>query len=276
MTGEISKAIDQVYADAQGSSFRAHLGASVLGHACARKVWYDFRWAHNVLHTGRILRLWERGHREEEQFIRCLRRIGFEVSDVDQDTGKQPVFSDHNGHFGGSRDALIWTEGNLFGLKGDGLSEFKTYGDKYFNQLKAKGVLTYSLSHFVQMQIYMHYFNLKWALYLAVNKNTDELYDEIILYAEEVALRYVDRAKAIIESQEAPPKIHDSESWWMCRMCDYRSVCHRGTTPDKNCRSCVFAQPVEDGKWRCNRFGSIIPEDFLPQGCGEWIPLRAS
>ena len=46
---------------------RAHLGASLLGHPCDRYLWLMFRWAVIEKFDGRILRLFQRGQREEAE-----------------------------------------------------------------------------------------------------------------------------------------------------------------------------------------------------------------
>lgn len=58
---------------------RWHLGASLIGEECIRKLWSTHRWLKHERHEPRMLRLFNRGHREEPAFIRMLRGIGFEV-----------------------------------------------------------------------------------------------------------------------------------------------------------------------------------------------------
>jgi len=71
---------------------RTHLGASLIGDECKRKLWYVFRWvkhdkmekegntpAENVANAGRLYRLFNRGHREEDRFIEWLEGIGVQV-----------------------------------------------------------------------------------------------------------------------------------------------------------------------------------------------------
>jgi hypothetical protein len=59
---------------------RGHLGASVLGAKCVRSVWYGWRWARpEEKHGGRLLRLFDRGQREENEFIGRLRDVGVTI-----------------------------------------------------------------------------------------------------------------------------------------------------------------------------------------------------
>lgn len=63
--------------------FREHLGASVIGDECHRKLWYQFRWVIKSDFDARMLRLFNRGHLEEERFIDYLRGIGCVVRPFD-------------------------------------------------------------------------------------------------------------------------------------------------------------------------------------------------
>lgn len=59
--------------------FRWHLGASLIGHECQRYLFYVYRWCFKEEFDGRMQRLFNRGHREEERFIQYLEGIGFKV-----------------------------------------------------------------------------------------------------------------------------------------------------------------------------------------------------
>src|SRR5574337_818227 len=72
---------------------RGHLGASVIGRPCERQLWYAFRWAYQEQFKGRMLRLFQRGHREEDWFAADLRSTGAQVHSVDPRTGQQFRFS---------------------------------------------------------------------------------------------------------------------------------------------------------------------------------------
>ena len=67
---------------------RGHLGCSILGHPCDRYIWLQFRYAVIEKFNGRMLRLFRRGHKEEESVVSDLRRIGIDI----QATGKYPTY----------------------------------------------------------------------------------------------------------------------------------------------------------------------------------------
>jgi len=71
-----------------GEQARPYLGASALGDPCARRLWMGFRWIAREQFEGRMVRLFETGHREEARVLDELRAIGLEVWDRQPD-GRQ-------------------------------------------------------------------------------------------------------------------------------------------------------------------------------------------
>lgn len=188
---------------------------------------------------------------------------------------KQWGFKTHNGHYAGSGDGKVSDESvaayfpKVAG-KGWGALECKTHNEKSFSELKRKGVQQAKPVHYIQMQQYMHHLECEWALYIAVNKNTDEIYVEIVMRVAQVGEMYTDRAAKVIDLKQPPARITEDPSWFECRFCPHRGPCHYGEKVDVNCRSCAYAEPVADGEWRCGLFKGIIPKDFIPKGCDKW------
>lgn len=250
LLGELITKCSDAY-NPKSDPFRSHLGASLIGRKCPRELWYSFRWAKEIKHSDRMIRLFNRGHLEEARFVAILMSIGCNVWQFDQN-GNQWRISDVYGHFGGSLDGVA------LGIPDDPnthfLTEFKTHSDKSFTLLQKEGVKIAKFEHYVQMQMYMHKMNLSVALYMAVNKNNDELHAEIIEYDKDVAPNYIKKAYFIVQEVEAPKRISNNSAWYECKFCDYRSICHGKDVPSVNCRTCYHATPLIDGskKWRCN------------------------
>ncbi len=269
----IRDAVDLAVEDEKKSPFRNHLGASVIGTECVRQIFYGHRWAHDPKTEGRMLRLWKRGHREEKRILTHLKLIGAEHESIDPETGEQYRMKDHGGHYGGSCDGKIW---NLerFGLEGKGLFESKTHAQKYFNPLVKKGVATAHPSHYIQMQEYMAYFGLLWALYCGLNKNNEKYYFEVVDYNDAIAYMYSDRARKIIETKVPPPRLERAKpSWFKCKMCDYAGVCFKTETVNRNCRTCKNLSPVldgTDGEWYCSLWDRNVPLEFQRVGCDSY------
>ena len=248
--------------------FRTHLGASVIGDECARKIWYGFHWSTKSNFEGRLLRLFNRGHLEEGRFIALLLSIGCVVYQQDEH-GKQFKISDVGGHFGGSGDGVAI---DIPDVPADHacLLEFKTHNDKSFVKLVKEGVRSAKFEHFVQMQVYMRKMGIAYALYMAVNKNNDDIHAEIITIDTSIGDQFIDRARNIILGPDIPKRISESAGWFACSWCSHKAICHSKKPPAVNCRTCAFSTPLEDGNWHCRVNGTtleVIPKEKQLTGC---------
>jgi hypothetical protein len=271
IAAETLAAIDKIIESKQGKGFRRHLGASLIGRPCARQLWYVFRWAKGSQHSARLLRLFDRGNLEEERFVKWLRNSGIHVVDRDPVTGDQIQIEDHNGHFGGSLDAMLFDVPE-FRMKWV-LGEFKTHSDKYFKAVKKNGVKNEKEEHYAQMQVYMYKAELEHALYFAINKNDDDLYIEIIELDVPYALRMLDKAGKIISVDYPPERISETPGYYICRMCDYSDTCHFNAPKAMNCRTCVNSEPIENSGWICNLYSYNLSEHDQRRGCKSHTPI---
>ena len=83
-----SPTVDLIYSTYKNSPPRPHLGASEIGAQCERALWYSFHHCKLPAFSGRMLRLFETGQREEERIIRNLRSAGLQVWDRGDDGGQ--------------------------------------------------------------------------------------------------------------------------------------------------------------------------------------------
>lgn len=251
---------------------RHHLGASEIGHGCERYLWSVFRWLKKTNFDGRMQRLFNRGHREEARFIEWLRGIGFTVWEVD-DNGNQHRVKACRGHFGGSLDGINRPP-ERYRLNEPLLCEFKTKGTgSGFVNLCKNGVAIEQPKHYRQMCIYGKNYGFRNALYLSINKNDDAIHVEIVKLDWALADSLEAKADSIIRSTFPPAKISDSPAYYECKNCTFHGLCHENKPPDKNCRSCRAAIPIEDGQWHCELFKNTIPKDFLIKGCNHWSSI---
>lgn len=246
------------------SEHRNHLGISIIGKECARDIWYSWRWVKLIQHDPRIRRLFQRGHREEKQFQDFLLWAGFSFR---TETNKQSRISGVDGHYGGSTDDIClirWVDNLPI------IAEYKTHGEKSFVDLKEKGLRKSKPQHFSQMSGYGKGFEIKHGLYCAVNKNTDEWHFEFVELDWNLGTELENKARDIIYAQLPPPKINENPSYFKCKWCEHKGICHDGEAVEKNCRSCANASPVAEGKWKCSVFNDTIPKEFIPVGCDNW------
>ena len=272
LADRIKSDIDNYCAEAYDDGHRNHLGASQIGHICSRYLFNTFRWVSHKKHTGRMQRLFNRGHLEEARFIEWLKGIGFEVKDVD-DNGKQLRIISSMGHFGGSLDGQ-GIPPEAYNVSEPMLLEFKTQGTgSGFEKLKSEGVKKVKPVHYTQMCIYGKHYGLRFALYCCINKNDDDLHIEVVTLDWQLAEQQEAKATDIIFATIPPEKFAFSEAVFECKYCDFVGICHRGESAEKNCRSCINSVPVANGEWRCKLYDLIIPEDFIKKGCEQWASI---
>lgn len=262
----IAEAIDKKIAnEAKGRKPRGHMGCSQLGHPCDRWLWLSFRWACREEFSGRMLRLFDRGQREEEVITKHLVNIGCSIQTRDENGQIRVSFGSH---VSGSVDGII-----SFGVRGaektPHVAEFKTHNKKSFEKVVKEGVKKAKPQHYIQMQVYMKGLKLKRALYVAVCKDNDEYYTERVEYDAEIAKSAIERGQRIALSEELPPKLSEDPSWYQCKFCAAHSMCHKKEpTKQVNCRTCAFVTPTKNSTWLCAKHdNSPIPEDFQWKGC---------
>lgn len=270
-THSTAQAIFKWY-ESKSDTPRPYLGASIIGEKCNRALWYNFRQVKIVRFEGRMLRLFDTGNREEARFTEELRGIGCQVFETDPATGQQFEISDVFGHFSGHADGVA--QGLPEAPKAWALLEFKTHSDKSFAELIKKGVEKSKSKHWIQMHVYGHKLKLERALYIARNKNNDDLYSEWIHIDSSIAEKAIERAGKIIFSETPPERMSDDPAYWECKFCDFYNVCHENAAPRKNCRTCCKATPLAEGttgEWLCERYGEKIPFDVQLEGCDEHL-----
>lgn len=264
---QVSEAIVQWHAS-KPQAHRPHLGASLVGKKCQRALWYGFHWVKAPTFDGRMLRLFETGQLAEARFVNELKAIGGNVMEFD-DRGRQFGFSDFGGHFSGSCDAVAE---NLPGIDQWALVEMKTHSEKSFEWLKKNGVKVAKPEHWAQMTIYMGYMELKKAVYLASNKNTDELYTEEVDFDEDAFQALRSKALSIIKSDSPPVRISDAIDNFDCQYCDFQNICHGDEVSEVNCRTCAHSTvDVEDGGWICEKKQAKPEVELQRLGCSEHL-----
>lgn len=248
--------------------FRSHLGASLIGRECSRELWFSFHWATRKKFSGRMLRLFNRGHLEEPRMVALLMAIGCQVWQMTPD-GSQYRMHGVNQHYSGSLDGVAQ---GIPDLPADEpfLTEFKTHNAKSFKKLREEGVLKAKWEHFVQMQQYMGAYGLKYALYCATCKDDDDIHMEIVAFDPAVYTKYYQRAETVIMSSNPPTRISANSAFYKCKFCDHADTCHNGVAPDKNCRTCQYSRPASEGKWYCDHFQVVLDKAAQQAECTKY------
>ncbi len=280
LAAQIDVASEMLYANDKP---REHLGASVIGEDCAAKVWFSFRWAKTSFIPGRILRLFNTGHREEARFIEWFETVGFEVSGFTPE-GDQHRIKGASGHFGGSLDSLAVYRGNpkiqnefsktleqIIGIPV--ILEYKTHNKKSYDNMLKHGLKISKWKHFTQMSTYAAFHRIDCGIYAAYCKDDDRVYPEMLPMDWSLAGDMVRKAEDIIQSKQRPARISENPTYFECKQCTYSDICHDKAPMQKNCRSCRHADAADGQQWYCGQWGKNIPKDFIPVGCDWWAQV---
>lgn len=248
---------------------RSHFGLSGVGRKCDRDLWYGWRWASTKQFPARIIRIFNRGHREEASFLAMLEMIGVHIHFEGED-GQDRV-SAVGGHVGSALD------GTLYGIPDLPtewvLGEFKTSGTKPFCKIVAEGVKVAKPEHYAQMQTCMKLRGIHWCLYMVVNKNDDDIHAELIRYDQAEADHKLDRAARLVFAPTPPAKISNDPSDFDCRYCDRLQICHYGAPALRNCRTCKHSVPDPGGTWGCALHNLTLDKAKQKAGCDDFAMI---
>ena len=211
---------------------RDYLGGSRIGEPCARRLAYEITRTpadEGMGFGGGLLRIFDAGHQLEDLTIGWLQAAGFDLRTRGRD-GRQFGFSIAGGRIRGHIDGVI-IGGPEVGLSWPALFEHKALNQKSWTDLVKRGLRQSKPVYFAQCQLYMAYMELEVALLTAMNKNTQELYHEVVHFDPAEAQKLSDKAVDIlraVEADELPPRIAIAPDFYLCRMCPYPQRCWEG------------------------------------------------
>jgi len=220
---------------------RHYLGASRLGVACERALQYEY------LHTpidpgrelaGRVLRVFEVGHALEALAIRWLRLAGFDLY-TQKAGGGQFGFSVAGGRIQGHVDGVLNDGPTEIGIRYPALWECKTMNDKSWRDTVKHGVSKSKPVYAAQLAVYQAYMDASIpgiasnpALFTAINKDSQEIWFELVPCDGGLAQRMSDRAVRVITATDAAellPRHATTPTHVECKFCAWQDRCWGGT-----------------------------------------------
>jgi GTP cyclohydrolase II len=257
-------------AEAQADAWdSAGIPMSSVGDPCDRALWYLLRWAAEPEQmTGPKARRLRGGRIFEPLILDGLAMTGADVRRIDPATGKQYAVALAGGWLRGRMDAVA--TGIIEAPKAEHVVEGKAMNERAFKDLEKKGLRDAKHDHYAQVQLYMHGSGIHRCLYLALSKNTDELYAERVAYDPAFALALVARVERIVAAQRPPVRLHDdpsSKSAFACQWCRARPQCHEAAFSRANCRTCLHSSLADGGRVICERGGRALSYEQQQAGC---------
>ena len=212
---------------------RKYLGASSIGDECSRKIQYrylNYPQDENSGFSAQTLRIFEFGHRIEDHAAKWIKDAGFDLRTEDK-MGEQFGFSIADGEIRGHIDGVI-CDGPV-DMCYPALWENKSAKDNNWKAFQRMGVAKANPTYATQIALYQAYMELTEcpALFTVVNKNTSEIYYELVPFNKELAQAASDKAVNILTASKAGdilPRIAQSKDFYLCKFCEFRETCWKG------------------------------------------------
>ena len=223
---------DAILRNEQKRERRKYLGASSIGEECSRKIQYRFLNYPQDERSGfsaQTLRIFQFGHEIEDYTAKWLRDAGFDLRTEDKQ-GEQFGFSIADDQIRGHIDGVIC--GGPVTMGYPALWENKSSNDKRFQSFVRHGVAKANPTYATQIALYQTYMDLSEqpALFTVVNKNTSEVYYELVPYNQELAQAASDKAVNILTASKVGdilPRVAQSKDFFLCKFCEFRETCWR-------------------------------------------------
>jgi hypothetical protein len=274
------------------ASRREYLGGSEIGKECPRELWLGWRWCLPLLDDGRRQLIFKMGQSIEDLLVYWF---GKRLVSVSPQTKEQLGGNFFGGHLSWHVDGFFVVNGAERNIV---LWECKSANSKRFNKLAKNGVLA-SLSretdlaysqwdeaYGAQLQFYMGAMNeggmeVNHALVTVVNKNTSDIYSEVVTYDPAQYEGLKSKAEWIL-GLSAPPDGAWQENHYKVRNfmnSDDRGVYLGDLTPKKpNCRNCKWSKPnladkSDKAVWGCKKSRKLLSFEEQLTACSDhqWI-----
>lgn len=270
-----------IVAEPRGNSWR--LGPSSMDTQCDRRVWYGFRWVKADTRDARMTRLLDHGKMMEARFEGWLVAAGVKLWTIDPNASPNALNKQYRvravgGHVGGYLDGIAILP-ESYDYPYPIVAEFKSAGagksgsGTDFNKTKAD-VFVGKPEHAEQFGYYGWKCNYRYSVYMALNKNDDDMTVQIAENDFGKAQMLEARMLSIILSHNPPTRISEDITNFQCKLCTrFNEICHKGAPYEKNCRSCDYSEPIPGGEWQCNFRSQTIPRDIVKVGCDQYHPV---
>jgi hypothetical protein len=199
---------------------RTYLGASMLADLCARRVALEYQNAAAEPFEGRALRIFATGHVLEDLLAQWLGDAGFDLRTIDPLTGEQFAFRD--GPIEGHADGVI-VAGPDLGFAYPLLWEAKGLNDRSWSDLVKNGLRASRPIYWGQVNLYMAYLGFERCLLSALNKNTSEIWHELVAL-DRAEVRLLVELAIRITAGWLPPRVEAGLAH-ICEFCRFKPEC---------------------------------------------------
>ena len=228
-------------AEQQAQTPRQYLGGSRLGVSCDRALQFEFLKTPvdpGREFSGKLLRIFAAGHVFEDLAIKWLRQAGFDLH-TETSCGGQYGFSAAGGRIRGHVDGILAGGPEHLNMTYPALWESKSLKNSSWKDTVKRGLTLSKPVYAAQIALYQAYLEEQVpgisqnpALFTAINKDTAELYFELVPFNGALAQRSSDRGVRILQAcdaQEWLPRVAKDSTHFECKFCAWQDRCWGGS-----------------------------------------------
>lgn len=221
---DLSKLILTAVASRPDDPLRTYIGASSIGHPCARRIWYDFHSSPKTPFTPNTRVTFDVGKILEGNVLDYIALA------VEKEPSMQLIRPSEENHFlycfesevplfQGHMDGILIVDGKPCVL------EIKTAKSSRFTAFKNKGLQVFSIGYYAQLQAYMGMRGYKHAVLIALNKDSSEFHHEWVVFDPYYYSELCTKAAMIVDAVEPPVRINRNPTYFVCTTCNYKRTC---------------------------------------------------
>jgi CRISPR/Cas system-associated exonuclease Cas4 (RecB family) len=192
---------------------------------CPRMIFFRFKKAPAEEIEPERLRVFEEGEIIQQRILRHLFSLGIVRATEIQIPPQELV--------AGRADAIISFTDKTFSDLGVEMKEKVEAGVPYVLEIKSiSGKMNLKKlplpDHINQLQLYLHYFNIKNGILLYLNKDTQEITEFLFEYDKDLVekiLSWFSKLKEKIEADLVPIRLVDWPENWQCQKCEFSEIC---------------------------------------------------
>ncbi|MDD5750540.1 MAG: PD-(D/E)XK nuclease family protein [Candidatus Pacebacteria bacterium] len=204
----LKELIDKFYLDNQENKQQLHFYISDAGK-CPRSIFFKLKQAPQEKADPRILRIYEHGEQLHRHLYNVLYRLKIGMT-TEIPIPPQEIVS-------GRADAILCLNGENYVL------DIKSMNSMIFRSLTAP-----KIENVYQVQLYMHFFEIKKAILLYIDKDRQDIKEFVIDYDSNLVqtlLNGFQNLKGKLENNLVPPVLSDYPGGWQCNYCQFKEVC---------------------------------------------------
>ncbi len=206
----LKELIDQFYLENQKNREQTRFYITDAGK-CPRAVFFKFKNAPKEPMEPRLLRIFEHGENIHRSIFNVLYRLKIGVT-TEIPIPQQEIVS-------GRADAILCLNNENYVL------DIKSINSFLFRKLSEP-----KEENVYQVQLYMHFFGIKKAILLYVDKDQQEMKEFFVEYDQALCKDLMDKfhiLKADIEADKIPPRLEDYKNNWQCTYCQFKDICKK-------------------------------------------------